>query len=278
MNNNTNPDACARASLPRTTAGTYSGTITVSNNAKAELQTTVAGPFSPIGTGKIVLTGGTATLGGGDQFAPGTNGYSELNVRNNNGTAPGNTTFGNSLEVTGGGLVVLGEIGTAAAGATANMGNLKIGSGQTLGGYNSSGNAHTVAFSSVTLTGNATFSPRIPGFNTNNVTTAANIQLSNISEQTPGSSITMSGLATLFLAGNNTFTGGLAINSGIVQLGEYRRIEFSCPQRRYFCFNLTYDSRYCADCRAYFAAEWQFRCCGRGWNRLCYTYARRSFR
>ena len=63
VNNNTNPDGNQALRLRGTAASNYSGTITMNNNTKFELQTTVAGPFSPGGTGTIVMTAGVASLG-----------------------------------------------------------------------------------------------------------------------------------------------------------------------------------------------------------------------
>ena len=71
VNNNTNPDGNQALRLRGTAASNYSGTITVNNNTKFELQTTVAGPFSPGGTGTIVMTAGVANLGNSTN-APGT--------------------------------------------------------------------------------------------------------------------------------------------------------------------------------------------------------------
>jgi hypothetical protein len=94
------------------------------------------------------------------------------------------------------------------------MGNLKIGAGQELGIYDASGNIHTIAFNSVQLTGgNATFSPKTANFGTAAVV-GGDLMLGSISELTPGSSITMSGLRTLTLTGSNTYTGGTNVSSG----------------------------------------------------------------
>ena len=84
---NLNADAQQALRLRRTDPSNYSGTITVNQAAKLELQTTDTGPlFSPAGTGKIVLTGGTIT---GNNTLYGN--YSELTLRNN---TAGNVTLG----------------------------------------------------------------------------------------------------------------------------------------------------------------------------------------
>ena len=84
----------------------YTGTITVGQARKFEVQNSTGTPGSPAGTGLIVLTGGTinsllTTTGGG----PGTTGsFSLFNVRNNftvTPAAPTTVTFGNNVSFTG---------------------------------------------------------------------------------------------------------------------------------------------------------------------------------
>src|SRR5439155_24663368 len=109
-------------------------------------------------TAKLIMTTRNATLAGTLTTQTTTGGYSELNLLNN---STGNATFGNHLEISGTGLADLNPLSSAPTNAVIGMGNLKIGAGQELGIYDASGNIHTVAFNSVTLTGgNATFSPR----------------------------------------------------------------------------------------------------------------------
>ena len=98
----------------------YTGTITVGNRVKFELQTSVQGPFSPMGTGKIVMVGGS--------FDTTTNGsYSEFQVRNLSGTS---TVVGNDIEVTGTGLADLNFPAAVTGGITTTMGNLKSAPGK----------------------------------------------------------------------------------------------------------------------------------------------------
>ncbi len=97
--NNLNADAQQGFRLRSRDPSTYSGAITVNNAAKLELRTTTAGSFSPAGTGKIVLTGGTIT---GNNGVYGN--YSELVVRNN---TAGNVTLGNNVEIAGAGTVIV---------------------------------------------------------------------------------------------------------------------------------------------------------------------------
>ncbi len=238
--------------LRSATNQTYSGTITFNNNVKAELQSAATGTIMPAGTATIVMTGGLVARDGTANSGSTTGGYSELILRNN---STGNTAFGNNMQMTGSGVAILNALGTAnPTGSTASvtMGNLTIGSNQELGLYNSGSGPHTVVFPTVTLTGNATFSPRTAGFNT--ATQLANLSLGTITEQTSGSSITMFGIDTLFLTGNNTFTGGLNITSilpagnttdpgGIVQLMNTGALNATTPQAVTFGANTTGELR-----------------------------------
>ncbi len=209
------PDGNPGFRLQSVNASDYSGTITIGNNVKGELQNSTPGPISPAGTGKIVITAGDAVLGGSLNAATLTGGYSELNLRNNTpvATLPGNTTMGNDVTVAGTGLALINPLGTAAVGAAVSMGNLTIGTGQELGIYLASGNTHVVAFNSVTLKGTATFSPSKPGFGAATAV-GSDLALNNITETVAGSGVIMGGLRTLYLNGTNTYTGPTQVLSG----------------------------------------------------------------
>jgi autotransporter-associated beta strand protein len=184
----------------------YSGTITVNQSAKFELQNGGA-TGSPMGTGTLVMVGGTPT----GTAAAGT--FSLVNLRNNSG---GTTTFGNNVRISGAGSAFFNMVGSSPAGSLTAMGDLQIGSGQTAAAVSTAA-AHTLGFSTVTLTGGvATFTPQIAG-NTNYIA-VNNIQLGAISETTPGSGITMNGVATLTLTGANTYTGSTSLLSGTTVL------------------------------------------------------------
>jgi len=165
--------------------------------------------YNAAGTGKIILTCGTYAA---DYTTNGT--YSELNVRDN---SSGDTAFGNDIELSGSGLALMNPLGTAPVGAIVTMGNLKIGNGQQLGVHLNNGNVHKVFFPTVTLNGgNATLSPKVPGLGTNGV--GSDLQIGDVSELTAGSGITMGGLRTLTLTGNNTYSGNTIITSGTLAL------------------------------------------------------------
>ena len=103
-----------------------------------------------------------------------------------------------------------------------------MGPNQELMVYSSTSTVQTLAFQSASLNGNVVFSPKKPGFG---ATTASggNLALGPITQSTP-SGITMSGMLTLFLNGSNSFTGGLTINDGVVQLGNVGALNSAVPQ------------------------------------------------
>ena len=98
----------------------YSGTITIGQSVKFELQTP-GGVFSPMGTGKLVMTSGSAT--GGLQGT-----YSQFQAR----VTPANVTaeFGNDIEVTGSDYVNFNMLG--GANIIASFDDLRVGNGQTI--------------------------------------------------------------------------------------------------------------------------------------------------
>ena len=207
-------------------ASNYSGTITLGNNVKGEFQTTVSGAlFSPGGTGKVVMTAGDAAIDGTTNASTTTTGFTEFNIRNN---STGDALLGNDFEITGTGFATINLPGSAPTGALSTMGNLKMGPNQELIVYDSTGNVQTVAFQSVSLSGSTTFSPKKPMFGAA-TTVGGNLALGPITQTAP-SGITMSGMRTLFLNGNNAFTGGLTINDGVVQLGNAGALNSTTPQ------------------------------------------------
>jgi autotransporter-associated beta strand protein len=182
-------------------------------NVKGELQTMVAGPFSPAGTAKFFLVCG-AYNATNSTTEPVVGGYSEFNLRNN---SAGDTTLGNGVQLLGSGLTLLDPLGSAPQGSKVILGNLTMGGGQELGLYLSAQPSHVVVFQSVTLTGgNAMFSPKTPLFG---ATTSAgsDLSLGAISE-TSTSGIIMAGVSNLFLTGVNTYSGNTVISNGTLAL------------------------------------------------------------
>ena len=175
----------------------YTGTITVGQAAKFEVQNTTGTPGSPAGTGQIVLTAGT--IGSGSTGNLGT--FSLFNVRNNfvvSPAAPTTVTFGNNVSVVGTGDVLVNMVGTAAAGSTTAFGNLTIGDQQAVDEAATGTADQILSFSSVTLTGgNATFIPRPAQTaksedvgNNDSYPSVENMQLGPIGESTASSGIT----------------------------------------------------------------------------------------
>jgi fibronectin-binding autotransporter adhesin len=217
------PDGGNGFRLRSATAGSFSGRLTLGNNVKAELQTTVAAPavFSPLGAGTVVMTGGDAQLAANVLTNTTTGGYSELILRNN--TAATETVrdavFGTNVEITGTGLAVLNPLSDTSApvGAKVTLGNLKIGTGQEVSVFGAGGPGYAVEFSSVTLNGNATFSPRKAGYG-DGALLGGDLILNNVGQSTPGSGITVAGTRTVFMGGTSTYTGPTNIESGTLSV------------------------------------------------------------
>jgi fibronectin-binding autotransporter adhesin len=189
-------DAGAGFRLQGSNVSDYSGTITISNTAKGELQTTVAGPFSPMGTGKLRLEGG---VGGITSVA-------ELNLRNSSGT---NTVYSTDVEIIGTGVV---SFNAPIVQSPVSIGTLKVGDGQIVGANKN--NAQFI-FPTVTLNGGiATFAPGTVGLAAGSG--PASITLSNVSELIPVSGMTMSGSNVLTLAGDATYTGPTFVSNGVM--------------------------------------------------------------
>lgn len=212
--NNTNPDGGVGFRLRGTAASDFTGTITISNNVKGELQIGTAGPFSPANTGKIILTCGPY-VGTNGLLAPAIGGYSELNLRNN---STGNSVVANDVELVGLGLANLNPLGTAPSNSVVGMGSLRIGNGQELGIYLSAQPSHVVAFQSVTLQGGlARFSPKTPDFGAV-ASAGSDLILNTVGESVPGSGFIMNGLRVLTLTGNSTYTGPTIVSNGTLLL------------------------------------------------------------
>lgn len=196
----------------------YTGTITVGNSVKFELEAKSASG-SGAGTGTLVFTAGTIDNG--------TNGtYTLINLRNNSG---GNTVLGNNVQIAGTGTTLLNLINGGGSainppplppGSTTTFGTLQIGAGQTLAASAVNTSVlQTVIFGTVTLTGGeATFQPGIPG--NFNYTVQDNITLGPVGESVAGSGLIANGLATLKLTGNSSYTGTTTVATGTLQVGD----------------------------------------------------------
>ncbi len=218
---NSDPHAGPGFRLRGTGASTYAGTITASSRTKVELQTNSIGPFSPAGTGKIVLTGGVAALDGST-----TGTYSQLLLRNN---SSGSTIFGNDVRIAGLGMAIINLQGSAPSSSASMLGNLRIGGGQTLG-ITSIGDplSHVAAFNNVTLTGgDVSFAPSVNGFGSTTVV-GADLALGNIEEIAP-SGVTMAGLATLIMQGTGNYSGSTTITSGTLRLATTGSLNNNAP-------------------------------------------------
>jgi autotransporter-associated beta strand protein len=182
---------------------TYSGTITVPQSGKFELQTDQLSG-SQMGTGTLIVTGGTTSTTNAGTF-------SIVNLRNNSGA---DVDFANNVQVSGTGTSFFNLLGNSPAGSTVKFGDLLIGDGQAIGAVATASQEYTVAFNTVHLNGgNITFTPQPVG-NANYVS-VENIRLGTVTQNAP-SGITMNGAAKLTFAGPSTYTGATVINSGTV--------------------------------------------------------------
>jgi autotransporter-associated beta strand protein len=198
-------------------ASDFSGTLTLSNGVKGELQTTVAGPtqFSPAGTGTIALVCGNY-LGNNTttNATPGNAAYCEFNLRN---LSTGNALLGNNVVILGSGFTTVDPLGSAPAGASVTMGNLTIGNGQELGVYLSAAPMHVVVFPTVSLTGGVIkFSPKTPTFGAA-ASVGSDLSLSNITE-TASSSVVMNGQRILYYIGNASYSGTTTVSNGTLEV------------------------------------------------------------
>jgi autotransporter-associated beta strand protein len=210
--NITSPDGNQGVRFRATASSDFSGTIIYTNNTKGELAVSGAGPFSPVGTGKLILYAG-AYDGGNTLTCPASGGYVEFNIRNSGGT----TTIPTDFQIAGSGAVVFNGLGTG-NGAVATLGNLKIGGGQEVIGYRGAGTTtNTINFPTVTLTGgSATLSPHSTSFGAANQA-GADLSLGNISE-TSASGIIKAGIGNLTLTGLNAYTGNTTVSNGTLFL------------------------------------------------------------
>ena len=197
---------------PVSTGGSiYSGTITLLNASKFEIQTVTGQTTgSQMGTGTLVMTAGT--FNGTNQGT-----FSLMNVRNN---AAVNTNIGNNVQIVGSaGNYALINLISGPTGTTDTFGNLTLGDQGLAVGATTGGTSQILAFTSVTLTGsNASFAPTPSSLGESNYQTPHTLSLSNIDDSTStnsnGSGISMTGAGTLVLATANTYRGATTVSSG----------------------------------------------------------------
>jgi fibronectin-binding autotransporter adhesin len=199
--------------LRGTVASDYSGTITMQQRTKFEVQVDNAESPNPFGTGKLVMVGGTSTGG-----LNGT--YSQFQAR----ILTGGVTyqFANDVELSGAGYVNANMLG--GADVRAQFRSLRIGDGQILGASKNDQSTRTLAFSTVTLTGGmAEFRAYDPAFavQTNATRGGANIVLGAINESVGGSGIVFKAAEPHFnrIEGTAAYTGPTRVEAGTLQVG-----------------------------------------------------------
>jgi fibronectin-binding autotransporter adhesin len=174
----------------------FTGTITLSNSVKGELQTIVAGPFSPMGNGKLRMEGGS---GASSSFA-------ELNLRNSSGTS---TIYGTDVEIIGTGYV---SFNAPSAQGSSTMGKLKVGDGQIVGANK---NNALFIFPSVDLNGGiATFAPGTVILG--GASGPAYISVGTINELVSLSGLTLDGSNSMTLTGDANYTGATYVSNGVM--------------------------------------------------------------
>ena len=197
-----------------TNTSTFSGTITLPNNVKGELFGTTAGSTTPAGTGNMILTAGDAAYGNTLNTAhdhrrlfrtqPPQQHRDQPNLRQqrpDHRHGPGAAQPARHRANR--------QLGHARQSPDRQWPNTRHLSASAICAV-----THPVIFQSVTLTGGiATFSPKTNGFGAT-TSFGTDLYLGNIQESVPNSGLTMSGLRTLFLNGDNTYSGPTTVNSG----------------------------------------------------------------
>jgi len=176
-----------------TTANTYTGGTTVNaGTVQGTTTSTSLAPPNPLSTGAITLNGSGTPL--------------QLRASGTLNTTAETIQFNNNVTVGGDATINIDRPGITSTTKTIQLGTLSIGA-STLGV--TGGNSYALRFNgATTLTGNATFNP-----------TTANLTLAGaVGDGSADYSLTKTGAGTLILSGNNTFSGGVFINGGILTL------------------------------------------------------------
>jgi autotransporter-associated beta strand protein len=208
-------------------ANTYSGgTSLTAGLLNINCGSAAAATSSAIGTGSLTISGGSLGNTSGGDVTLGTNNVQEWS---------GNFAYlgsGNDLNLGTGALTLAGtpqvtvtantlSVGGVISGAAAGL--VKAGAGTLLlAGSNTYGGGTTISAGILQLGDGATKN----GYVQNNVTDNGTLAFANpLSESFGGlisgsGSLAKSGAGTLTLTGNNTYSGGTTINTGVLQLGD----------------------------------------------------------
>ena len=191
--------------LNGTAGNTFTGTTTVNGGVLVLSKTTgnAVGGALTIGAGTVILTGSNQIADGGAVTINNAAGLLDLN---GNSDTVGNTSVTGGSITTGGGTLTIGTLAMTGGSISTGTGALVLGGAVT-------GNASA---SSATISGNLNLGGAARTFAIADGTATHDMSISaNISN----GGITKIGLGALLLSGNNSFAGGLTVNSGKVILG-----------------------------------------------------------
>jgi autotransporter-associated beta strand protein len=176
-----------------TAANTYTGGTTINaGTVQGTTTSTSLTPPNPLSTGAITLNGSGTIL--------------QLRASGTLNTTAETIQFNNNVTVGGDATINIDRPGATSTTKTIQLGTLSIGA-NTLGV--TGGNTYDLRINgATTLTGNATFNP-----------TTANLTLASaVGDGSADYSLTKTGAGTLILSGANTFSGGIFINAGVLQI------------------------------------------------------------
>jgi fibronectin-binding autotransporter adhesin len=190
-------------------------------------------------TGTLEYTGGTASSTMPFSMAAGGNGTLQIDTAATDLSLSGVISGSGSLSKSGAGTLILAANNSFAGGLSVQQGTLSIATINNLGASGPLGAGPSVTLGSMSQAGTldytgGTASSTMPfsmapgGNGTLQIDTAAtSLSLSGV--VSGSGALTKSGPGTLILSGNNTFTGGLTINAGMVQLGNSGALNATTP-------------------------------------------------